>query len=288
MKICVIGLDSATPELVFRDERLTNLRRLMDVGLYGLLQVPRSVTPISAWTCLATSQGPDSLNAESIGDILAQQGKKSLRVEHSGVVDDKPSEPKDLLREELFETSNQQWELLQASLRQEDWDSLHFVDFGLRRLQQAFSHHFDNPRVQHQQGDSYEQLIRDYYLFVDEHLGLVMEALDDQTVFLVASACGPDLDIDASTASSGGPLDRAASSEPALFLLAGPNCPISGEFEGATLFDMAPTLLDLAGYVIPKSMQGKSLVAGMEKLVPGSGDEHEKIIYDRLAGLGYV
>jgi hypothetical protein len=37
-------------------------------------------------------------------------------------------------------------------------------------------------------------------------------------------------------------------------------------------------------------MQGRSLVAGMEKRTPGDGTdvESEKIIHDRLAGLGYV
>jgi arylsulfatase A-like enzyme len=57
------------------------------------------------------------------------------------------------------------------------------------------------------------------------------------------------------------------------------------------LLDIAPTLLDLAGYEIPESMQGRSLVAGMEKKIPGGGstdDDAEKIIHDRLAGLGYV
>jgi len=35
-------------------------------------------------------------------------------------------------------------------------------------------------------------------------------------------------------------------------------------------------------------MQGKSLVAGMEKKTPGPDDEGEKEIHNRLAGLGYV
>ena len=75
------------------------------------------------------------------------------------------------------------------------------------------------------------------------------------------------------------------------FILAAPNCPLTGEYEGARLLDIAPTLLDLAGYEIPDSMQGRSLVAGMEKRTAGgdSGDaEGEKTIHDRLAGLGYV
>src|SRR5437870_6512597 len=73
-----------------------------------------------------------------------------------------------------------------------------------------------------------------------------------------------------------------------MFILAAPNCPLRGEYEGARLLDIAPTLLDLAGYEIPEAMQGQSLVAGMEKKRSNSGDEGEKILHDRLAGLGYV
>lgn len=55
------------------------------------------------------------------------------------------------------------------------------------------------------------------------------------------------------------------------------------------MLDIAPTLLDLAGYGIPEVMQGRSLVAGMEKKPPEPDDlEDEKTIHDRLAGLGYV
>ena len=75
-----------------------------------------------------------------------------------------------------------------------------------------------------------------------------------------------------------------------MFILTAPNCPLSGEYEGARLLDIAPTLLDLAGYEIPDTMQGRSLVFGMAKKGPGGGpdDESARIVHDRLAGLGYV
>jgi predicted AlkP superfamily phosphohydrolase/phosphomutase len=72
------------------------------------------------------------------------------------------------------------------------------------------------------------------------------------------------------------------------FILAAPNCPLYGQYEGARLLDIAPTLLDLAGYEIPETMQGRSLVAGLEKKSSGGGSSDEQIIHDRLAGLGYV
>ncbi|HKT70929.1 MAG TPA: hypothetical protein VJP83_15900, partial [Terriglobales bacterium] len=72
------------------------------------------------------------------------------------------------------------------------------------------------------------------------------------------------------------------------FVLTAPNSPLSGMYEGAQLLDMAPTLLDLAGYEIPASMQGRSLVTGMEKKGRGADSDNDQIILDRLAGLGYV
>jgi predicted AlkP superfamily phosphohydrolase/phosphomutase len=75
------------------------------------------------------------------------------------------------------------------------------------------------------------------------------------------------------------------------FILAAPNLPLSGEYVGARLLDVAPTLLDLGGYEIPETMQGRSLVARREKKSSSGGSadsEGEKTIHDRLAGLGYV
>ena len=47
---------------------------------------------------------------------------------------------------------------------------------------------------------------------------------------------------------------------------------------------------ELAGYEIPETMQGRSLVVGKEKKSSGGGSDEEsaRIVHDRLAGLGYV
>jgi predicted AlkP superfamily phosphohydrolase/phosphomutase len=72
------------------------------------------------------------------------------------------------------------------------------------------------------------------------------------------------------------------------FLLAAPNLPLRGEYQGARIYDIAPTLMDLAGYEIPEQMQGRSLVAGMEKKPPEGFGAGEDTVKDRLAGLGYI
>jgi Type I phosphodiesterase / nucleotide pyrophosphatase len=102
MKICVLGLDCAAPEIVFGDERLVNIRRLMELGVYGRLQSVIPPITVPAWMCMSTSQDPGSLGAYgfrnrsdhsyeklafansasikalSIWDQLAREGKKSI------------------------------------------------------------------------------------------------------------------------------------------------------------------------------------------------------------------
>ncbi len=61
MKILIIGLDCAAPEILFEDERLTNVRRLMDAGCYGRLESIIPPITVPAWMCMSTSQDPGSL-----------------------------------------------------------------------------------------------------------------------------------------------------------------------------------------------------------------------------------
>jgi predicted AlkP superfamily phosphohydrolase/phosphomutase len=75
------------------------------------------------------------------------------------------------------------------------------------------------------------------------------------------------------------------------FILAASNSPLQGEITGAHLLDIAPTLMDLGGYEIPPSMQGRSLVAGRRFEEAKDGDyssDDETIVRERLSGLGYI
>src|SRR6516225_906613 len=104
MKICVLGLDCAAPEIIFNDDKLGNIRRLMANGVYGRLESVIPPITVPAWMCMSTSQDPGSLGvygfrnrldysynsmqlvssqsikALSIWDQLASQGKKSIIV----------------------------------------------------------------------------------------------------------------------------------------------------------------------------------------------------------------
>lgn len=102
----------------------------------------------------------------------------------------------------------------------------------------------------------------DDYLRLDTDLGEVLQELDDDTsITILGNGC---------------------------FVLVSANNPISGEHNGSTA-DVAPTLVQLAGYPLPSATEGKSWVAGMElNNASGLTEDEQQILRDRLSGLGYV
>ena len=471
MKICVLGLDGAAPELLFQDERLVNLRRMMEVGLYGPLESVIPPATVPSWLCLSTSQDPGSLgiygarrrrgysyeglasvdadsappctlwnhmaremrekpflaavpsqavHGLSIAAFDAQDDPANIQVhEHAdehALGEDLRASSKEAVRDAVFAMSRKQWQAATSLLREQQWDYFQFVDTGINHIQHAFWSSFDPESPRFVPGNAYQNVIPDYYLWLNEQIGGVMETLDAETILLLVATYGvqrlrgtlalnqwllaegllvlhetptevtpfdqlkvdwsrtkawseggdsaniffnvqgrepmgvipvaeyenfraqlrdkllaltseqavplapqvvtpaeiyaqvrnvaPDLVVNFSGSgwrvSDGighpgiygatGELDDCSHSQIGMFVLAAPNCPLNGEFQGASLLDLAPTLLDLAGYSVPSSMQGRSLAAGREKrgAFGGGDDEQERIIRDRLAGLGYV
>lgn len=456
MKICVLGLDCAAPEVIFGDARLTNLRRLMSRGVYGRLCSVIPPITVPAWMCMSCSQDPGSLGvygfrnrsnysydklefassssikAPAIWDHLAQQGKKSIvigvppnypprrvngisigdfltpdTVKHdftnppaikakiTELVGEYPADVKNFrtddktwLRNQIFDMSRKQWQVVRWLLTEQEWDYFQFVDIGLDRIHHGFWSYFDPAHVRFQPGNPYQNVVPEYYSWLDEQIGGVLELLDQNTIVLIVSDHGaqrldggfainewliregllvlhdypkqptpfeklsvnwsqtrvwseggyyariffnmrgrepqgvvPAADyesfqneikarLQALPDDKGGQLsnqvfkpkeiyrhvrnvapdlivhlgglywrsigtvghsrvnlqgndtgpDGCNHAQHGVFVLAAPNCTLRGEYEGANLLDIAPTLLDLAGYEIPPVMQGRSLL----------------------------
>ncbi|HWQ36578.1 MAG TPA: alkaline phosphatase family protein [Blastocatellia bacterium] len=486
MKILVIGLDAAVPELLFGDEQLTSIRRLMEAGCYGSLESVNPPITVPAWMCLSTSQDPGSLGVYgfrnrsdysydglnivtsksiqelTIQDQLAREGKRSVIIgvppsypprRVNGIcvgcfltpdtnVDSytHPASVKDQIRALVgdypvdvkgFRTENKQWlldEILTMSqkhfacvrhfLTHTEWDFFHFVEIGLDRLQHGFWKYHDPQHVLHPGDNPYRQVIRDYYRYLDQEIGSLLELLDDETIVLVASDHGAQrldggfcvnewlvregllvlnqypsqltpfsrlsvnwdktrvwseggyyarvffnvkgreprgvidpadyekfraeisLMLEAAVSDQGrllgtqvfrpeeiyrhtrnvapdlivhfgglawrsigsvghrslhvqendtGPDDCNHSSFGS-FILAAPGLPLQGEVAGARLLDLAPTLLELGGYDVPASMQGRALISGCTRLSAETqmSADAEAVIRERLSGLGYI
>jgi predicted AlkP superfamily phosphohydrolase/phosphomutase len=328
------------------------------------------------------------------------------------------TENKDWLRDEVYEMSRKHFEVVRHYLRNSEWDYFHFVEIGLDRLQHGFWKFHDPEHVLYEKGNPYESVIRDYYLYLDDEIGKLFEALDDETAILVLSDHGAQrldggfcinewlvkegllvlneypkeitpfskLDVnwdktrvwseggyyarvffnvkgrepngviekgdyeklrdevkdklEATRDDKGehlgtlvfkpdeiyktvrnvapdliahfgqlywrsiggvgynaihvqendtGP-DDCNHSQFGGFILAAANNPVQGEVEGAHILDLAPTLLELGGYDVPGSMQGKALASNEESRASETGFsmDEEELIRDRLSGLGYI
>jgi predicted AlkP superfamily phosphohydrolase/phosphomutase len=73
-------------------------------------------------------------------------------------------------------------------------------------------------------------------------------------------------------------------------IVAAPKPASVGEIQGMHLLDVAPTLLELAGYDVPSSMQGRSLSSLPEPVssIDAPNRSDEETVHRRLSGLGYI
>jgi predicted AlkP superfamily phosphohydrolase/phosphomutase len=258
MRILVIGLDCATPELLLGDERLENIRRLMDGGCYGSLESIVPPMSVPAWMCMATSQDPGSLgvygfrnrvdhsynrmklvdsqsiNTPAIWDQVARERRKSVIVgvppcfpprRVSGIsvgcfltpdttrsaftypadigreiveqfgtypvdIKDFRTHDKARLKREIYAMSRTHFAVVRHLMRNTEWDYLHLVEIGLDRLQHGFWKRHDSGHVLHEPDSPYRDVIRDYYRYLDEEIGSLLELLEEETLVLVVSDHG--------------------------------------------------------------------------------------------------
>src|SRR5690242_10284340 len=106
MKIVLLQLNGLTLEALLADERLANLRRLMDVGAYARIasgapeQSEKVARPFEVW--------------EIISQYILGQGKGAIGVGVPG---------------NSFSSSNQnRWDVARNLLAQQQWHYFHFAD----------------------------------------------------------------------------------------------------------------------------------------------------------------
>lgn len=306
MKILVIGLDGAEPERLLGDERLENVRRLMDAGCYGRFEDVGTAGSAAGWTCLETgcdpgadvgtgaagvaheSSGPaesPETEARAIWDVLARAGRRSVRLglplgglpcsDHGlGLALTLPWPPPPVASESGHDQARRHFALVRQLLQAEEWDDFHFVEPSLNSLYQALHPERDAGRAP--QGPE-QDAIRDHYQLLDREIGAVLELLTEDTLVLVVS-----LHDDGGAARDQVPQGG--------FILACSALPPLGPIGGVRLLDMAPTLLALAGCDIPATMPGRPLATDPRIASPADPSplDEEELIRERLRGLGYI
>jgi predicted AlkP superfamily phosphohydrolase/phosphomutase len=156
-----------------------------------LLGVPPSYPPRRInGICVGCFLTPDTSTSEythprNIADEIAR-----LVGEYQVDVKGFRTNRKDWLKEQVLSMTRKRFSLAPHLLQNHEWDYFHMVEIGLDRLQHGFWKYHDPEHRQYQPGNSYADVIRDYYLNLDNEIGLLLELLDDETLVLVVSDHG--------------------------------------------------------------------------------------------------
>jgi len=401
-------------ELTIWDQLARQGKRAIIVGVPPSYP-PRKVNGI----CVGCFMTPDATRDIYTYPANVKEGIAQLVGEYPVDVKGFRTDNKDWLKDEIFAMSRKQFKVVRHLLENVQWDYFQFVEIGLDRIHHGFWQYHDQQHVRYEPGSSYQNVIPDYYLHLDDELGKVLEMLTEDTAVLVLSDHGAQrldggfcvnewlvqegllklktypkeitpfskLDVnwektkvwseggyyarvffnvkgrepngtigradyekfrdeikaklEATVDDNGKPMGTLVFKPeevyqtvrnvvpdlivhfgglywrsiggvgyPAIhtqendtgpdgcnhaqfggFILAASNIPSQGEVKGAHLLDVAPTLLELGGYDVPPSMQGKSLVKGKALATVASigvATDEEEIIRQRLRGLGYI
>jgi len=100
------------------------------------------------------------------------------------------TDQRDELLKNLYDMTEKHFRVIEHLLTTRHWDFFMFVDIGLDRVHHAFWKYFDKGHPKHVQGNPYENVIIDYYRWLDEHVGRLLKAVDEDTIVVVVSDHG--------------------------------------------------------------------------------------------------
>ena len=190
-------------------------RRDHSYGRLGLVD-SRSVTELALWDQVAREGGksvvigvppgypPRKVNGLSVGCFLTPDTARNhythppeVAREIERLVGDYPVDVREFrtndkarLRDDIDAMSRKHFEVVRHFLQHAEWDFFQFVEIGLDRMHHGFWKHHDPAHVLHEPDSPYRDVIRDYYRYLDDELGTLLELLTDETNILVVSDHG--------------------------------------------------------------------------------------------------
>lgn len=105
-------------------------------------------------------------------------------------VKDFRTEDKTRLLQQLHDMNEIQFKLLLHLLKNKDWDFFMHVNIGVDRVHHGFWRYHDPQHRLYQQGNPFQNAIRDYYKAVDSMIGQLVETAGDDVAVLIVSDHG--------------------------------------------------------------------------------------------------
>ena len=147
---------------------------------------------------------PRRMNGVNVGCFMTPDTKThdytypvSVRKEIDRLVGEYPvdvkgfrTDNKEWLRDQIYDMTRKHFEVIRYLMVTVEWDYFQFVEIGVDRIHHGFWKFHDPQHRQFVPGNPYETLINDYYAYVDQEIGNLLELLDDDTNVLVVSDHG--------------------------------------------------------------------------------------------------
>jgi predicted AlkP superfamily phosphohydrolase/phosphomutase len=96
----------------------------------------------------------------------------------------------DVVLDQVFAMTERRFRVGRRLAREKPWDFFMLCEIAPDRLHHVFWQHYDPTHPLHEPGNPYETAFHDYYRFLDEQVGSLLEALPDDAVVIVMSDHG--------------------------------------------------------------------------------------------------
>ncbi|MGZ5438997.1 MAG: alkaline phosphatase family protein, partial [Candidatus Aminicenantales bacterium] len=257
-KVLVVGLDCATPQVVFdHSDELPVLKGLMDRGVHGRLRSSDPPITIPAWMVMTTGKDPGKLglygfrhrkgdsydqmwianskavHEKRLWDFIGERGGQSCLVSIPPSYPPYPvagnliscfitppgkdkeytyplalrqeieerfgpyifdvvfrTEDRDQILAEIYRMTDKRFEVMDWLIQNKPWDLFMFVEIGVDRVHHAFWKYMDHAHHLYEAGNRFENAIIDYYKFLDEKIGRLIDKAGADTAVLVVSDHG--------------------------------------------------------------------------------------------------
>lgn len=100
------------------------------------------------------------------------------------------TEDRDQILKEIYDMTSKRFDVIHYLLRHKPWTLFMFVEIGVDRVQHTFWKYMDKEHHLHEPGSKYENVIVEYYKYLDQRIGKLLADVGDETIVLVVSDHG--------------------------------------------------------------------------------------------------
>lgn len=100
------------------------------------------------------------------------------------------TDSRDDLLAELYSMTKERFKVLRHLIKNKPWELFWFVEIGTDRIHHAFWKYIDAEHPFYEEGNHYQYVIRDYYKYIDEEIGSLLQLIDHETAVMIVSDHG--------------------------------------------------------------------------------------------------